>query len=429
MNLILKNFLTDEVSPYMKEIGYRKSGGYFYRQNEHFVYTICIEEPSCAIFQDEFIISASIFSHDIAGVLDYYNNDKSPKDLHGFHYSLYNKDIIILGEGNSISIGDYDIHVLGDHVRKSLLNLNEFFKSIKDIDDFLSLLLENGCGRQPFFSNYVVIYALLTKRWKYAEELINKEAERRPGWEFPTILAEKFKDLCEGDTGHRAFGVSWEKSLLRNRAAPQGVKILTKEWDDFILEHTRTDQLYQKHQNWIFSSIPDDIKGVMDYKDDSWDFMTAYYIRSGMVAAVSMKVKAILEGMNVSKEEYVLVPIAIQDSNTQHYLLFIKSIGHDEIDFSNSLYRKILGDDEYRKFASYSEFSASPESYTIAFPVLPQKYAKRDLIYIQNGAETYISARLIKAFREAGIKGISFHSIGTLRFSDNNLNVGRIHEK
>ena len=53
MNLILKNFLTDEVAPYMKEIGYRKSGGYFYRQNEHFVYTICIEEPSCAIFQDE----------------------------------------------------------------------------------------------------------------------------------------------------------------------------------------------------------------------------------------------------------------------------------------------------------------------------------------------------------------------------------------
>ena len=174
MNLILKNFLTDEVVPYMKEIGYRKSGGYFYRQNEHFVYTICIKEPSCAIFQDEFIISASIFSHDIAGVLDYYSNDKSPKDLHGFHYSLYNKDIIILGEGNSISIGDYDIHVLGDQVRKSLLNLNDFFKSIKDIDDFLSLLLENGCGRQPFFSNYVVKYALLTKRWKYAEELINK---------------------------------------------------------------------------------------------------------------------------------------------------------------------------------------------------------------------------------------------------------------
>ena len=144
--------------------------------------------------------------------------------------------------------------------------------------------------------------------------------------------------------------------------------------------------------------------------------MLAYYNRSGLVAAVSGKVKAIIEGMNVSKEEYILVPIAIQDSNTQHYLLFIKSIGHDEIDFSNSLYRKILGDDEYRKFASYSEFSASPESYTIAFPVLPQKYAKRDLIYIQNGAETYISARLIKAFREAGIKGIEFRQIGSLRF-------------
>ena len=106
MNLILKNFLTDEVAPYMKEIGYRKSGGYFYRQNEHFVYTICIKEPSCAIFQDEFIISASIFSHDIAGVLDYYNNDKSPKDLHGFHYSLYHKDIIILEKFKDLCEGD-----------------------------------------------------------------------------------------------------------------------------------------------------------------------------------------------------------------------------------------------------------------------------------------------------------------------------------
>ena len=405
MNLILKNFLTDEVAPYMKEIGCRKSGGYFYRQNEHFVYTICIEEPSCAIFQDEFVIRASIFSHDIAGVLDYYSNDKSPKDLHGHHYFLYHKDIIILGEGNSISIGDYDIHVLGDHVRKSLLNLNEFFKSIKDIDDFLSLLLENGCGRQPFFSNYVVKYALLTKRWKYAEELINKEAERRPGWEFPTILAEKFKDLCEGDTGHRAFDISWEKSLLRNRAAPQGVKILTKEWDDFILEHTRTDQLYQKHQNWIFSTIPDNIEGKLDYNDFSWDFMLAYYHRSGLVAAVSRKVKAILEDMNVSKDEYVLIPIHIQGTEDPYYLLFIHSIGHSEMDLADT------------------------DCHSIEFPVLPQRYACRDLIYIENGRDTYMSARLIEAFRKAGIKGISFRSIGTLRFSDNNLNVGRIHEK
>ena len=48
--------------------------------------------------------------------------------------------------------------------------------------------------------------------------------------------------------------------------------------------------------------------------------------------------------------------------------------------------------------------------------LIPQKYAKRDLIYIQNGKETYMSARLIKAFREAGIKGIEFKAIGSLRF-------------
>ena len=54
MNLILKNFLTDEVAPYMKEIGYRKSGGYF----------------------------------------------------DGFHYFLYHKDIIILEKFKDLCEGD-----------------------------------------------------------------------------------------------------------------------------------------------------------------------------------------------------------------------------------------------------------------------------------------------------------------------------------
>jgi hypothetical protein len=41
---------------------------------------------------------------------------------------------------------------------------------------------------------------------------------------------------------------------------PQGIKILTKEWDDFILKYTRTDRLYQENQDWIFNNIPDNIE-------------------------------------------------------------------------------------------------------------------------------------------------------------------------
>ena len=52
----------------------------------------------------------------------------------------------------------------------------------------------------------------------------------------------------------------------------------------------------------------------------------------------------------------------------------------------------------------------------IKFPVLPKKYEKRDLICILNCAEYYMSARLIKAFQEADVKGIEFSPIGYLKF-------------
>ncbi len=322
MNTVLKDFLATEIRPMMKTLGYRKSGGCFYRQNEHFAYTIRIERPVSAVYQDEFIIGASIFSYEIADVIGHKYRSRNTTELHWDHYTLYHNDII--GESDSISISDYDTAVLGEFIRKALTNLDEFFRRIGDIDTFLELLLENGCGRNRFFSDSVVRYALLTRRWEYAEQLIRKEAERREGWEFPRLLAEKYKELCNGDTGHRAFTVSWDQSLLRNRTAPQGIKILTAE--------------------------------------------------------------------------------------EPFYLLFIRSIGHYEIDFSASLY------DRNKKFSSYSEFQEDPDCHSIAYPVLPKKYAGRDLIYIENGKETYMSERLIKAFCEAKIKGISFSAIGTLRF-------------
>ena len=416
MKTILKDFLDIEIRPMMKQLGYRKSGGLFHRQDGSFLYTIEFFTPPSAVTDDEFRISASIFSFDIADVIGYLSNSKAPKDLHLSHYSLYHKDIVDLNGDSSISISEYDRSLLAGFIRKALINLDDFFKSISEIDTLLQCVLENGSGRDPFFSDYIIKFALITKRWEYADELIRREQERRKDWSISPLLVEKYKELSQGDTGHRGFSVSWDSSLLGRRAMPQGVKILTKEWDEHMSKYARTDLLYQENQSLIFDNIPENIEGVLDYKDDySWDFISAYYIRPGMVAAVSSKVKDILEEMNVSKEEYALIPIRIHGSGTIYYLLFIKSIGHIEIDFRNSLYQSIIGH-KNRKFASYSDFSESIDSHVIAYPVLPQKYADRDLIYIQDGRETYISERLIKAFKKAGIKGIEFNATGSLRF-------------
>ena len=83
MNTILKDFLNSEIFPQMKKLGFRKCGGYFYRQNEHFAYTIHIEKPACAVYQDEFIIGAGIFSFDIADIMGYNSDRRIIKDLHG----------------------------------------------------------------------------------------------------------------------------------------------------------------------------------------------------------------------------------------------------------------------------------------------------------------------------------------------------------
>ena len=94
MKTILKDFLDIEIRPTMKQLGYRKSGGLFHRQDGSFLYTIEFFTPPSAVTEDEFRISASIFSFDIADVIGYLSNSKAPKDLHLSHYSLYHNPVL-----------------------------------------------------------------------------------------------------------------------------------------------------------------------------------------------------------------------------------------------------------------------------------------------------------------------------------------------
>ena len=66
MKMTLKDFLDVEIRPMMKQLGYRKTGGLFHRQNESFAYAVEFFTPFSAT-NDEFCVSASIFSFDIVG--------------------------------------------------------------------------------------------------------------------------------------------------------------------------------------------------------------------------------------------------------------------------------------------------------------------------------------------------------------------------
>ena len=161
--MTLKNFLDVEIRPMMKQLGYRKTGCLFHRQNESFAYAVEFFTPFSYVTDDEFRISASIFSFDIANVMGHVSYSTKPKDLHSSHYTLYHEDIVNLNGDNSISINDYDIHKLADVIRNALNNLDDFFKSISDIDVLLQCILENGSGRERFFINSIIKYSLLTQ--------------------------------------------------------------------------------------------------------------------------------------------------------------------------------------------------------------------------------------------------------------------------
>lgn len=178
---------------------------------------------------------------------------------------------------------------------------------------------------------------------------------------------------------------------------------------------TQREELIKREQGrmheWTFSPLLVEKYKELCYDDSGY---RAYHARPGMVAAVSGKVRKFLEDQTVSKDEYTLKPVRILGREDPYYLLFLRQIPHTEIVFSKSLYK---GNGEtYRKFSSYSEYTEKTDSAIIKFPVLPKKYEKRDLICIQNCAENYMSARLIKAFHEAGAKGIEFSRTGHLKF-------------
>ena len=369
----------------MKGLGYRKSGEYFYRIEKHFTFTIHFFRPPMTGRANEFIINIGIFSSAIGEFHGYRRDRKDAADMHHSHYIEHQHNITRHKDRERFEIIEDDIFSLGITVREILVEIDRFFQSVKDEDAFLEHLLENGCGLGSFFPDMVVKYALLTQRWEYAEELIKREQGRRDEWTYSPLLMEKYKELCHEDSGHRAFDVSWDKKLLGNRAAPQGLKILNEN-----------------------------LEGRLDYEDFSWDFMRAYYARPGMVAAVSGKVRKILEDLNVLKDEYTLKPVRILGREEQYYLLFLHQIPHTEIDFSKSLYKG--NEKTYRKFSSYSEYMEKTDFAIIGFPVLPKKYKKRDLICIQDCAIHYMSARLIKAFQESGVKGIEFSPTSNLMF-------------
>lgn len=206
--------------------------------------------------------------------------------------------------------------------------------------------------------------------------------------------------------------VSWDEALLKRRTGPQSIKITTKSFDEYMEQYTYGNwNNYYRDIDFLYDRIPENLEGTFDYKDVTWDYMDAYFYRFSMIAAVSEKVKNILEDLNVSKDEYVLKPIKVKGYEGPYYLFFVKVLPESEIIYSKTLFRnnetkelcKFDSDDDVRQKIKDGILCASEIH-------LDSKHASRDIISIQYHPADFFSQRLVDAFREHNVKGVEIGS-------------------
>ena len=205
---------------------------------------------------------------------------------------------------------------------------------------------------------------------------------------------------------YQAIEVSWDQKLLGRRSGPQTVKILTQAFDEYMRENNSDTFMHIRNLDWLYDRIPLPLIGRFLYKDDSWDYMSAIYFRFGMIAAVSQKVKIILEDLNVSQDEYVLKPISVEGSDRQIYLLFIKTISDAELIYPESTFN-VDESESMMHFSSYNERAMVPDGCGVRDIFLPESYRNRDIINLQSSVPVFFSQRLVDAFEKNNIKGFA----------------------
>ena len=211
--------------------------------------------------------------------------------------------------------------------------------------------------------------------------------------------------------------VSWDEKILKKRSHPQSVKILTSEFDEYIDKYDHDWDLYFSHIEDFFDNMPQLLEGKFDYKDGTWDYMVAYFRRRGMIAAVSEKVKNILEELHVQKNEYVLKPINIQGYDGPYYLMFVPFIPDSELIYPLSDFVNFFTKEIYN-FENITKMKEHINDIYLLNVCLPDKYKERDIILVQWCAGVFFSKRLARAFIENNVKGFRVTSRYKMRFSN-----------
>lgn len=210
---------------------------------------------------------------------------------------------------------------------------------------------------------------------------------------------------------------SMDPRLLRNRAHPQLVHILNKEYCDLMIERNgnfsiESSKALSSIQKDLFSHFDFDFKGKMDYKG-AQDYMDVWPKFRGCFGVINERIKTIFEELNISKEEYILHPIDIEGCCEMYYIMFVYQIPITNIVLKKSVYCHSFHPEVEYKLNNHNQYyDGEFECIIPKHLVIGKEFSNYDIIRIQSCSDTFFSERLVHKIMENNVIGLQFYPSG-----------------
>lgn len=212
---------------------------------------------------------------------------------------------------------------------------------------------------------------------------------------------------------------SWDEGVLKHHQTPQSVKITTPGFfNKYYPQFYYWDWgQYFADREGFYQRIPVPLKGKLEYKG-AIDFMDSTYLRDGIVACVSKKVKDILQNNMVAPNNYYLIPIELSNEIGDFFVFFIPFLSLSELKINYALTHFIINEKDtlFQNETELANYLLNHDN-PLRTSSLCLDVSLQNLDIINAGfvhGYIYFSERIIKAFGNSGIVGFSVKHGGTI---------------
>lgn len=186
-----------------------------------------------------------------------------------------------------------------------------------------------------------------------------------------------------------------------------------QEYFDFKNHFSGDNENFWYTQERVFSLNPPMIQGKMRTKAKLTDIMRYGQVYHYLFEMYSQKYIDIIKSFNISP--FKIFDFKIKDISELYFLMFIKTVTLNEIDFDKSIVitgYKHLNNINYHPIKNKKEFIEFKELAPIStFESLfiPKEYFAKDIIAVQGIVQHFYSEKLIDFLLDCGITGLQIN--------------------